>query len=264
MEPKLSNIETLARSAGAILQRGFNKTHNIKYKGDIDIVTEADYESESFLIKEIKSRFPGDHIFTEEGGIISGNNENTWYIDPLDGTVNYSHRLPNFCVSICFASRGRLEMAAVYDPLRDELFSAELGRGSRLNGKKIHSSHVNELSKSLLVTGFPYDVWKTRQDNFDNFIALSKITQGVRCHGSAVLDGCYVAMGRLDGFWELTLKPWDVAAAGLIAREAGVRVSKVDGNPDILSEPVSILMAAPAIYEPMLNALGVRQKKRRE
>ncbi len=261
MEPKLFNIESLARSAGAILRRGFNKTHNIKYKGAIDLVTEADYASESFLLKEIKSRFPGDHIVTEEGGKIIGNTENTWYIDPMDGTVNYSHRLPNFCVSICFASRGRLKMAAVYDPLRDELFSAERGKGSRLNGKRIHSSHVNELSKSLLVTGFPYDVWKTRQNNFDNFMAISKITQGVRCHGSAVLDGCYVAAGRLDGFWELALKPWDVAAAGLIALEAGARVTTIEGDPDFISEPVSVIIAAPGIHEKLLLALKRKRLK---
>lgn len=262
MEPKLANIEALARSAGAILRKGFNKNHDIKYKGAIDLVTETDYASESFLLKEIKKQFPDDHIYTEERGKINGNNENTWYIDPIDGTVNYSHHLPQFCVSIGFASRGDLELAAVYDPMRNEMFSAQRGRGAFLNGKRIHASTVDNLAQSLLVTGFPYDVWKSRK-NLEQFSRLTRMTQGVRCQGSAVLDGCHVAAGRLDGFWELALKPWDVAAAGLIAREAGARVSKVDGNPDILSAPVSIVIAAPAIYASLLKALRASNRKRK-
>jgi myo-inositol-1(or 4)-monophosphatase len=261
MEPTLSNIKSLARSAGAILREGFKKEHNISYKGIIDLVTEADYASETFLLKEIRRHFPSNHIFTEESGEINGNKEYIWYIDPMDGTVNYSHHLPNFCVSICFASHGNLKLGAVYDPLHNEMFSAERGKGAHLNGKKIHSSQIKELSKSLLVTGFPYDVWNTKNNNFDNFLKMSKLTQGVRCHGSAVLDGCYVAAGRLDGFWELSLKPWDVAAAGLIAQEAGARVTTVDGNSDFISMPLSILIAAPGIYDQLLTALKSKKRK---
>lgn len=257
MEPTLSDIKYLARSAGAILREGFKKEHDISYKGVIDLVTEADYASEAFLLKEIKTRFPGDRIFTEESGEINGENENIWYIDPMDGTVNYAHHLPNFCVSIGFASHGDLKLGAVYDPLRNEMFSAERGKGARLNGKKIRTSQINVLSKSLLVTGFPYDVWNTQRNNFDNFVEISKLTQGVRCHGSAVLDGCYVAASRLDGFWELSLKPWDVAAAGLIAQEAGARVTTLDGNPDFISPPLSVIIAAPGIYDQLLEALKI-------
>jgi len=261
MEPKLSDLQSLARSAGTILRRGFNKTHNVRYKGAIDLVTDVDFAAEAFLLKQIRTRFPSDRIFTEESGSISGNQERTWYIDPIDGTVNYAHRLPQFCASIGFASRGDLELAAVYDPIRDEMFSAQRGKGAFLNGKRIHASMVDDLSQSLLVTGFPYDVWTSRK-NLEQFSRLSRMTQGVRCQGSAVLDGCYVAAGRLDGFWELSLKPWDVAAAGLIAQEAGARVTKANGNPDILSAPISILIAAPKIHEALLQAIGARKQKR--
>ncbi len=255
MKPTLSDIESLARSAGAILREGFNKEHDISYKGVIDLVTEADHASESFLLKEIETRFPGGHIFTEESGEIRGQNEDIWYIDPLDGTVNYSHHDPIFCVSIGFAFRGNLKLGVVYDPLRHEMFSAERGKGARLNGKRIHASHTEELQKSLLVTGFPYDVWSTESNNFENFVKMSKLTQGVRCHGSAVLDSCYVAASRLDGFWELSLKAWDIAAAGLIAQEAGARVSAMDGSPDFISPPQSVIVAAPGIYDQMLRIL---------
>jgi myo-inositol-1(or 4)-monophosphatase len=255
MKPTLSEIEELARSAGAILREGYNKEHNIKYKGEIDLVTEADHASETYLLKEINSRFPDGHIFAEESGEIQGKNEDVWYIDPLDGTVNYAHHVPVFCVSIAFASNGTLQLGAVYDPLLNELFSAERGKGAFLNGKSIHASKTTELKKSLLVTGFPYDTWSTPRNNFDYFVKLAKMTQGVRRLGSAALDGCYVAAGRFDGFWELSLKPWDVAAAALIAEEAGAQVTSVDGNKDYLAHPISIIMSAPGIYAQLFEAL---------
>lgn len=255
MKPTLFDIESLARSAGAILRESFNKEHDISYKGVIDLVTEADHASEAFLLEEIKTLFPGGHIFTEESGEVKGQNEDIWYIDPMDGTVNYAHHDPIFCVSIGFASRGTLSLGAVYDPLRDEMFSAEHGKGAHLNGMKILASHTNELQKSLLVTGFPYDVWDSKRNNFDNFVKMTKLTQGVRCHGSAALDGCYVAAGRLDGYWEFSLKPWDVVAAGLIAQEAGARVTAMDGSPDFISSPQSVIFSTPGIYDQMLEAL---------
>ena len=260
IHPTLSNLRSLARSAGLLLRQRFYEPHDIQYKGAIDLVTEADFLAEAFLLEQIRTRFPGGRIFTEESGTITGNDDQTWYIDPIDGTVNYSHRLPKFCVSIGFAVHGDLQLAAVYDPMRNEMFSAERGKGAFLNGKRIHASAADNLSQSLLVTGFPYDVWKSRQ-NLDQFSHLTQLTQGVRCQGSAVLDGCYVAAGRLDGFWELSLKPWDVAAAGLIAQEAGARVTKVDGSPGFLAAPVSVLIAAPAIHGALLKALRIRKQK---
>ncbi len=255
MTPTLADVERLARSAGAILREGYNKEHQIGYKSEIDLVTEADHASESFLIGEIQRNFPGSHILAEESGKTEGQNEDLWYIDPLDGTVNYAHHVPVFCVSIAFASHGTLMLGAVYDPLRDEMFSAERGRGAHLNGRKIHVSQTTELKKSLLVTGFPYDTWETPRNNFEYFIKFAKSTQGVRRLGSAALDACYVAAGRFDGFWELSLKPWDLAAAALIAQEAGARVSAVNGDPDFLKAPISILAATPGIYQQMLDGL---------
>lgn len=249
MKPTLSDLERLARGAGAILRDGYNKEHTVHYKGVIDLVTEADHASEAFLLGEIKSAFPGSHILAEESGNIQGSNEDLWYIDPLDGTVNYAHHIPIFCVAIGFSTNGVMTLGAVYDPMRDELFMAEKGKGATLNGKPIRVSNTTELEKSLLVTGFPYDTWNTELDNFKYFERLAKKTQGVRRLGSAALDACYVAAGRFDGFWEYKLKPWDVAAGGLIAAEAGAKVTAIDGREDFLSAPLSILATTPGIYE---------------
>jgi len=256
MKPTLNDLERLARGAGAILRDGYNKEHQVKFKRIFDPVTEIDHASEDFLLKEIHAHFPDSHILTEESGEIKGANGGTWYIDPLDGTVNYSHHIPIFCVSIGYAFDGVVILGAVYDPMRDEMFTAERGKGAHLNGKRIHAAGTTELEKSLLVTGFPYDTWSTKQDNFKNFEKLAKLTQGVRRLGSAALDGCYVASGRFDAFWEFTLKPWDIAAAGLIAEEGGARITTIDGKPDYISAPQSILAAAPGIYQQMFEQLN--------
>src|SRR3990172_11500727 len=144
MQPTLSYIESLARQAGAILREGFNKEHQVNYKGVIDLVTEVDHQSEAFLLREVQRDFPDHHIFSEESGIIQGNDDHIWYIDPLDGTVNYAHHLPIFSVSMAYASHGTLSLGAVYDPLRDEMFSAERGQGAHLNGKPIRASTTSE------------------------------------------------------------------------------------------------------------------------
>jgi myo-inositol-1(or 4)-monophosphatase len=255
MQLTLSYIETLARKAGAILRDGYSKEHKVDYKGVIDLVTEVDHQSEAFLLGEVQRDFPDHHIFSEESGIIEGNDEHIWYIDPIDGTVNYAHQIPIFSVSIAYASKGALTLGAVYDPMRDEMFLAERGKGATLNGKPIRVSTTTELQRSLLVTGFPYDAWNTEQDNFANFVKFAKLTQGVRRLGSAALDLCYVASGRFDGFWELALKPWDVAAGGLIAEEAGADVTNVKGEADYISPPQSVIAAAPGIHGRMLNEL---------
>lgn len=185
-----------------------------------------------------------------------GDTVHGWYVDPLDGTVNYAHRIPIFSVSIGYAFEGRMKLGAVYDPMRDELFSAERGAGARLNGLPIHVSGAVDLQRSLLVTGFPYDAWDTKQDNFDNFIRLGKLTQGVRRLGSAAIDACWVGAGRFDGFWEIALKAWDVAAGGLIAEEAGATVTDINNGPDYLKEPQSIVAAAPGIHAEILEKLA--------
>jgi len=255
MQPTLPFIETLARGAGTILRDGYAKEHKIDYKGVIDLVTEVDHQSEEFLLGEVQKDFPTHHIFAEESGIIQGTDEHVWYIDPLDGTVNYAHYIPIFCVSIAYAVKGVLTLGAVYDPMRDEMFLAELGKGATLNGEPIGVSSTTELQKSLLVTGFPYDAWNTDQDNFANFVKFGKMTQGVRRLGSAALDLCYVAAGRFDGFWELALKPWDVAAGGLICKEAGAHVTNVNGGADYISHPQSVVATTPGIHARILGEL---------
>ena len=255
MQPELKDLEELARGAGEILRAGYQREHQVNYKGVIDLVTEVDHQSEAYLLGQIQKRFPDNHILAEESGVIKGDEDALWYIDPLDGTVNYAHNIPIFCVSIAFASRGTMSLGAVYDPMRDEMFTAERGRGAHLNGRPIRPSTATNLQQSLLVTGFPYDAWNTPRDNFDNFARLGKMTQGVRRLGSAALDASYVAAGRFDGFWELALKPWDVAAAGLIAEEAGARVTNVGGQSDYISAPQSIIAAAPGVHAQLLAAL---------
>ncbi len=264
MQPTLSYVENLARQSGEILRAGYDTEHQVGYKGVIDLVTEVDHQSEKFLLGEVQKDFPAHHIFSEESGIIQGNEENVWYIDPLDGTVNYAHHIPIFCVSIAYAARGdassplsaSLRLGAVYDPMRDEMFLAERGKGAYLNGRPLRVSSVTELQRSLLVTGFPYNAWDTPQDNFENFVKFGKLSQGVRRLGSAALDLCYVAAGRFEGFWEMALNAWDVAAGALIAEEAGARVTSVSGEPDYISPPQSVIASTPGIHARMLEVLG--------
>jgi myo-inositol-1(or 4)-monophosphatase len=253
--PTLADLERLARQAGQILRAGYQQEHQIDYKGVIDLVTEIDRQSEDYLLGEIRKNFPGHHILSEESGGTHGDGHQ-WYVDPLDGTVNYAHNIPFFSVSIAYASNGTMCLAAVYDPMRDEMFSAERGKGARLNGRPLRVSGAVELQKSLLVTGFPYDAWNSKFDNFDNFVKFGKLSQGVRRLGSAALDLAYVAAGRFDGFWELALKPWDVAAGGLICEEAGARVTNVYGEADYISPPQSVLATTPGIHARMLEELG--------
>ena len=256
MGPTLSYLENLARQAGAIQRAGYDTEHQVGYKGIIDLVTEVDHQSEAFLLGEVRRDFPEHHIFSEESGIIQGNVGHIWYIDPIDGTVNYAHHVPIFCVSIGYASNGVLTFGAVYDPMRDEMFLAERGQGAHLNGRPLRASSVTELQRSLLATGFPYDAWDTPRDNFANFIKFGKLSQGVRRLGSAALDLCYVAAGRFDGFWEIALNAWDVAAGGLIAEEAGARVTNVRGDPDYVSPPQSVIACASGIHARMVEELN--------
>ena len=255
-DPVLAEIEELARKAGAIVREGYERQHTISYKGVIDLVTEVDHVSEDFLLGEIRRRWPDSTILSEESGLTPGSTQHTWYVDPLDGTVNYAHGIPLFSVSIAYADAGRVKLGAVYDPMRDEMFSAERGAGARLNGQPIRVSEVTELQKSLLVTGFPYDAWDTERDNFDNFVRLSKLTQGVRRLGSAAIDAAWVGAGRFDGFWEISLNAWDIAAGGLIAEEAGARVTDIRNGADYLRAPQSVIAAAPGIHAQILEKLG--------
>ncbi|MFU8771086.1 MAG: inositol monophosphatase family protein [Anaerolineales bacterium] len=259
MNPTISDLEDLARQAGEILRAGFgtrpgfNHTHNVDYKGVINPVTEIDRQSESYLVNEIHQRFPSHSIVAEESGGLKGLKEHEWFIDPLDGTVNFTHGVPIFSVSIAYANSGEILLGVVYDPNRDECFSAQSDKGAWLNGEKIRVSSTDALDNSLLVTGFPYDIRTNPQNNLDYFAYFSKHSQGVRRLGSAAMDLCYVANGRFDGFWEMRLNSWDVAAGGLIAREAGAVVTNMQGGADFMSPPQSILAANPTIHPLMLQ-----------
>jgi myo-inositol-1(or 4)-monophosphatase len=256
MPPTLTDLITLARQAGDILRRDFGQRLHVDHKGLIDLVSEADRQSEQYLLSYIHQHFPGDRIVAEESGISAGSSDRQWYIDPLDGTVNYVHALPIYSVSIAYAENRQLILGVVYDPSHDELFSAERGSGAWLNGEPIHPASAPDLDHSLLVTGFPYDIRSNPHNNLDHYAHFALRSQGVRRLGSAALDLCYVACGRLDGFWELRLNPWDVAAGGLIAQQAGAVVTNLHGGADFISPPQSILAANPTIHSLMLKELN--------
>jgi myo-inositol-1(or 4)-monophosphatase len=236
MEPNISDLERLARQAGEILRLGYEQEHQVDYKGAIDLVTEIDHQSEELVLGEIQRLFPGHQIVSEEIGLVPGRAGDQWFVDPLDGTVNYAHGIPFFSVSIAYAHEGTVTLGVVYDPMRDELFAAERGKGARLNGRSLRVSQVTELPRSLLVTGFPYDAWSNPRNNLEYYGRFAKLTQGVRRLGSAALDLCYVAAGRVEGYWELSIKPWDVAAGG-IDRLRSRRNRYIHGWPGRLHHP---------------------------
>ncbi len=257
MEPTLQDLKDLARGAGEILRAGFKTANHIQHKGEIDLVTETDQNSEAYLLERISARFPEHQIVAEESGGKSGNPGRKWYIDPLDGTTNFAHGLPIFSVSIAYAQDGDLHLAVIYDPIHDELFSAGRGQGAFLNDRPIAVSSQTELSKSVLVTGFPYDRFTNPDNNLDHFSRFALRVRGVRRLGSAALDLCFVAMGRVDGFWEIRLEPWDMAAGMLICREAGALVTRKDASPDVLTPPYSIVAANPKLHAKMLQVLAL-------
>jgi len=258
MIPTLSELELLARQAGNILRRCYGLRHQVDNKGAIDLVTEVDRQSEAFLLDEILRRFPGHRLLAEESGNQAGDDCCLWLIDPLDGTVNYAHGVPVFAVSLAVQVDGALRVGVIYDPLRDECFSAEHGKGAWLNGEPIHVSQARELVNSLLVTGFPYDIHKNPVNNLDHYVRFSLLSQGVRRLGSAALDLAYVACGRFDGYWELRLGAWDVAAGALIAGEAGAIVTDITGGPDYFPKVDSILVANPILHPQMMAVLQRR------
>ena len=223
--------EDTARGAGDILKKRFNHAHRVRYKGRIDPVTEADVRAEKYIVSRLQKTYPEHSILAEEGSDRESRSPFRWVIDPLDGTVNYAHSFPVYCVSIAVEHRGRSVTGAVYDPERDEMFSAALGLGARLNGHRIRVTDEKRLDRSLLATGFSYSVATARRNNLGYFARMVKTAQAVRRPGSAAIDLCWLACGRLDGFWELHLHPWDTAAAMLIVTEAGGRVTRFDGSP---------------------------------
>jgi myo-inositol-1(or 4)-monophosphatase len=220
-----------AKEAGKLQLRKLNTRLDVTHKGVINLVTEADLESEKLIVELIRRNFPTHSILAEENHSDAAAGDVCWVIDPLDGTTNYAHGFPLFTISIGLQVAGDLKWGAVYCPVADELFTARKGAGAFCNEAPIHVSNVDSLSASLLVTGFPYDIRTDPRNNLDNFCAFAMRSQGVRRTGSAALDFCWVASGRVDGFWELKLNPWDCAAGYLIVSEAGGTLTNFRGEP---------------------------------
>jgi myo-inositol-1(or 4)-monophosphatase len=245
-----------ALSAGNILLEGYAREIKVSYKGTIDLVTEIDWASEKEIIRHIRASFPDHSILGEEGGAVPGASNERWVIDPLDGTTNYTHHFPFFGISIGFESEGEVLYGLVYDPLRQQMFEAVKEEGATLNDGPISVSRTAHLSQGLLVTGFssskPED---PERDNLPFFNQLSRRVQGIRRTGSAALDLCYVAMGAVDGFWEIGLAPWDTAAGGLIVREAGGRTSDRKNSRHELTSPM-IIASNGYIHDEIIHVLN--------
>jgi myo-inositol-1(or 4)-monophosphatase len=222
-------ISEIAREAGALLMGYFHRRVKIEYKGDVDLVTEADRQSEALILSRIREQWPSHDVMGEEGSRIQTGSDYLWYIDPLDGTTNFAHGFPVFCISLALEHKGKRVAGVVFDPTRDELFAAELGRGAYLNYNRIAVSKIDNLAECLVATGFPSHK-RHKNPNIFFYHQITLRTHGVRRAGSAALDLCSVAAGRVDGFWEFNLNPWDTAAGVLIAEEAGGRVSRFDGT----------------------------------
>jgi myo-inositol-1(or 4)-monophosphatase len=230
MESYLSTAVDIAREAGALLAQLFQSPQEISYKRKSDLVTEADRRSEALIVQRLRSHFPSHAVVGEEGGGQKTDSDYCWYVDPLDGTTNFAHGFPVFCVTLGLACRGEIVAGVVYDPTRDELFTAERGAGAYLNNKRIHVSKTASLSESLLATGFP--PFATNHDlNIQFYFRFTTLSHGIRRPGSAALDLCSVAAGRFEGFWELKLNPWDKAAGSLLVIEAGGRMTDLAGGP---------------------------------
>ncbi|HUS10302.1 MAG TPA: inositol monophosphatase family protein [Pyrinomonadaceae bacterium] len=246
-----------ARDAGAVLVDRLGRALQVSNKGDIDLVTEADLASEKLIIERIKSHYPRHAILAEESGateIVAGTSDWKWIIDPLDGTTNYAHGYPCFCVSIGLERAGLIEIAVIYDPLRDEVFAAERGQGATLNGRLMRVSAVEELKSAMLCTGFPYNV--RERPNFErDFANFTMEAQAVRRDGSAAIDLAYIACGRFDGFWEDGLNAWDVAAGVLLIEEAGGLVTDFAGGKLNIYTP-KVLASNGLIHNAMRRVLG--------
>jgi myo-inositol-1(or 4)-monophosphatase len=246
-----------AKEAGKYLKSNVGKFRHLERKigQETNLVTEIDKQSEALIIKTIRAHFPDHAILGEEGGASAGSSEYKWIIDPLDGTTNFTHGLPLFCVTIGIEYRGEIIAGAIYDPNADELFTAEKGKGAFLNGTKISVSKNETLINSLLVTGFPYTIKDNPGNVIQHFTAFLPAAQGVRRLGSAALDLAYVACGRFDGYWEVFLHPWDKAAGILLVKEAGGTVTNFTNDPnDIIYQP-NTLASNGIIHQQMLDVL---------
>ena len=248
-------IET-ARASGQLLLEKYGRITTITKKGDYNLVTEADLASEALIIDRIRSHYPRHTILAEESGqtaLVDGDSKWKWIVDPLDGTTNFAHSYPCFCVTLALEHENELVIGVTYDPTRNELFTAERGQGASLNFKPIHVSSTSKLSESLVVTGFPYD-FKEKSDFAQHLHSFLLAARGVRRDGSAAIDLAYIACGRYDGMWEEGLNPWDIAAGVLMITEAGGRISNYDGTPLSIYKP-PICVSNGLIHDEMLAVL---------
>jgi len=252
---EMETVRRSANEAGGILKELYGNIRSISKKGEIDLVTEADFASEKAVIEVITSDFPDDMILSEEAGKKGNKSDRLWIIDPLDGTTNFAHSYPFFGVSIALQVKNEVVAGAVYNPVLDEFFEAEKGKGALLNKNAIRVSDKENLKDSLIGTGFPYDVYENPDVVLGYFKKMITRVQGIRRAGAAAVDLCYVAAGRLDGFWEQGLKPWDTSAGSIILQEAGGIISDYEGNP--YSPYVkSILASTPGIHSKMLEVFS--------
>ena len=247
----LDTALTIARGAGEVLRAHFGSALTIEHKGAIDLVTEADRASEAHIVERLREAFPEHAILAEEGSGTARAGCPRWLVDPLDGTTNFAHGYPLFAVSIALEVEGRIEVGVVHDPSRGETFAARRGGGATLDGRPLRVSSTDTLARALLVTGFPYSIHERPEPTVGLLRRFLLASQGLRRDGSAALDLCYVAAGRFDGFWELELKPWDVAAGSLIVSEAGGRVTNLDGS-DFRIDAGAILATNDRLHEAML------------
>lgn len=245
----------VAQEAGRLLRDRLGTRIDITHKGAINLVTDVDLASERLIVDRIATHYPRHQVLAEEGGLAESGSDYRWIIDPLDGTTNYAHSYPVFCVSIGLEHRGEIVLGVVYDPMRDELFTAERGGGAALNNRPVRVSATDDLMHSLLSTGFPYDIRTSTLTNLDHWANFAMNAQALRRDGAAALDLCYVACGRYDGFWELNLSAWDVAAGALIVTEAGGRVSDFQGGEFSAYRP-EIVASNGLIHDRMIEILN--------
>jgi myo-inositol-1(or 4)-monophosphatase len=244
-----------ARAAGRLLHAELRGTRRILFKGaPTNLVTEMDERAEALIVERLTAAFPDDTVLAEERGAAVGRSGRRWIVDPLDGTTNYAHGVPIYSISIALEVDRRVELGVAYDPSFDELYVAERGRGATVNDRPLAVSTTATLGESLLTTGFPYDIRETRDTNLGEYAAFAVRCRGVRRFGSAVLDLAWVAAGRLDGFWELHLGPWDVAAGSLFVEEAGGRVTNLVGG-DLELDAPELVASNGRIHEEMLTIL---------
>ncbi|HUP04973.1 MAG TPA: inositol monophosphatase family protein [Bryobacteraceae bacterium] len=251
----LETAVEIAREAGGLLANYLERRPRFELKGEFDLVTEADRASEKLVVERLRSHFPTHGVVAEEGGGKEGSSEYRWYVDPLDGTTNFAHGFPMFNVTLALYRAGEAVAGVVYDPVRQEMFTAERGAGAYLNGKRIRTSAVPKLSESLASTGFPNRM-RHQDVNIHFYYQVAQASHGVRRTGSAAIDLAYVACGRLDLFWEFGLMPWDMAAGALLVQEAGGRVSDMRGGPHNVATSAHILADNGALHDQAIAFLG--------